>query len=106
MPACTSKFGANLLEANGVYISQLSLSAYGAMIKTSASFKRFYASGIVLIIALSGLYFAFKEVKTAVSFFSGSKLMEGKKGSLAQWNIAEGLNYGALYQALALRSGA
>lgn len=41
----------------------------------------FYASGILLVISLSGLYFGFKEVKTAVSFFSGSKLTEGKKAA-------------------------
>ncbi|WP_231635028.1 PepSY-associated TM helix domain-containing protein [Pedobacter sp. PACM 27299] len=41
----------------------------------------FYGSGILLVISLSGLYFGFKEVKTAVSFLSGSKLTEGKKAA-------------------------
>lgn len=62
-------------------------------IKWEGSFKRvnydlhnvlgFYASGILLIISLSGLYFGFKEVRTAVSFLSGSKLTEGKKATPA-----------------------
>ncbi len=41
----------------------------------------FYASGILLVISLTGLYFGFKEIKTVFSFFSGSKLTEGKKAA-------------------------
>ena len=57
-------------------------------IKWEGSFKRvnydlhnvlgFYASGILLVISLSGLFFAFKEVKIIASFFAGSKFSEGR----------------------------
>ena len=39
----------------------------------------FYASWILVVISLTGLFFAFKEVKTAAAFFTGTKLTEGKK---------------------------
>ncbi|WP_431294907.1 PepSY-associated TM helix domain-containing protein [Pedobacter sp. P26] len=68
--------------------SQMRLLKQSLTIKRKASFKRlnydlhnvlgFYASVILLITALSGLYFAFKEVKNAASFFTGSKLGQGK----------------------------
>jgi len=68
---------------------QIRLLKQSLSIKWKASFKRvnydlhnvlgFYASGILLVISLTGLYFAFKEVKTAASFFTGSKLKDGKK---------------------------
>ncbi|QDW25603.1 PepSY domain-containing protein [Pedobacter sp. KBS0701] len=67
---------------------QMRLLKQSLTIKRKASFKRlnydlhnvlgFYASVILLITALSGLYFAFKEVKNAASFFTGSKLGQGK----------------------------
>ncbi|GGG91671.1 PepSY-associated TM helix domain-containing protein [Pedobacter zeae] len=67
---------------------QLRLLKQSLTIKRKASFKRlnydlhnvlgFYASVVLLITALSGLYFAFKEVKNAASFFTGSKLGQGK----------------------------
>lgn len=70
---------------------QMRLIKQAVTIKWGASFKRvnydlhnvlgFYASGILLVSALSGLYFGFKEVKTVVSFFSGSKLTEGVKAA-------------------------
>jgi len=66
-------------------------------IKWKRSFKRvnydlhnvlgFYASGVLLVSALSGLYFGFKEVRTTVSFLSGSKLTEGKKATPAEQPI-------------------
>jgi uncharacterized iron-regulated membrane protein len=69
--------------------NQMRLLKQSLKIKWGASTKRvtydlhnvlgFYASGILLVIALSGLFFAFKEVKTAVSFFAQSKLSDGKK---------------------------
>lgn len=72
---------------------QVRLIKQAITIKWGASFKRvnydlhnvlgFYASGILLVSALSGLYFGFKEVKTAVSFLSGSKLTEGVKAAPA-----------------------
>jgi uncharacterized iron-regulated membrane protein len=68
--------------------NQMRLLKQSLKIKWGASTKRvtydlhnvlgFYASGVLLVIALSGLFFAFKEVKTAVSFFTGSKLRSGK----------------------------
>lgn len=67
---------------------QMRLLKQSLTIKRKASFKRlnydlhnvlgFYASFVLLITALSGLYFAFKEVKNAASFFTGSKLGQGK----------------------------
>jgi uncharacterized iron-regulated membrane protein len=58
-------------------------------IKWSGTFKRvnydlhnvlgFYASGFLLVIALTGLFFAFKEVKNTAAFFTGSELTDGKK---------------------------
>ncbi|RAJ33012.1 PepSY-associated TM helix domain-containing protein [Pedobacter cryoconitis] len=78
---------------------QIRLIKQAVTIKWGASFKRvnydlhnvlgFYASGILLVSALSGLYFGFKEVKTAVSFLSGSKLAEGIKASPVQPVISE-----------------
>ncbi|RYF97889.1 MAG: PepSY domain-containing protein, partial [Chitinophagaceae bacterium] len=67
---------------------QMRLLKQSLTIKRKASFKRlnydlhnvlgFYASVILLVTALSGLYFAFKGVKNAASFFTGSKLSQGK----------------------------
>ncbi|SDG71851.1 Uncharacterized iron-regulated membrane protein [Pedobacter terrae] len=67
---------------------QMRLLKQSFTIKRKASFKRlnydlhnvlgFYASFILLITALSGLYFAFKEVKNATSLFTGTKLGQGK----------------------------
>ena len=69
--------------------NQMRLLKQSLNIKWKASFKRvnydlhnvlgFYASGILLIISLSGLYFAFKEVKTMASFFTGSQLTNGRE---------------------------
>lgn len=73
---------------------QMRLLKQSLTIKRNASFKRlnydlhnvlgFYASGILVVIAVCGLYFGFKEVKAMVSFFSGTKLTEGKKVKTAQ----------------------
>lgn len=62
-------------------------------VKRKASIKRinfdlhnvlgFYASSILIIIALSGLFFAFKNVKTAVAFVVGAKLNDGNKQNTA-----------------------
>jgi len=67
---------------------QMRLLKQSLTIKRKASFKRlnydlhnvlgFYASSVLLVTALSGLYFAFKEVKNTASFFTGSKLGQGK----------------------------
>lgn len=67
---------------------QVRLLRQSLSIKWKGSFKRinydlhnvlgFYASGILLVISLTGLFFAFKEVKMAASFFTGSKLSAGK----------------------------
>jgi uncharacterized iron-regulated membrane protein len=67
---------------------QMRLLKQSLSIKRKASFKRlnydlhnvlgFYASVVLLVTALSGLYFAFKGVKTAASFVAGSKLGQGK----------------------------
>ncbi|SHG38855.1 PepSY-associated TM helix domain-containing protein [Pedobacter caeni] len=81
-----------LMLATGLVLwfpNQMRLLRQSLSIKWNASFKRvnydlhnvlgFYASGILIVVSLTGLYFAFKEVKTGVSFFTGSKLGEGKK---------------------------
>lgn len=39
----------------------------------------FYASFILIIIALTGLFFAFKEVKNAAAFLTGTELTDGKE---------------------------
>ncbi|MBB6236442.1 putative iron-regulated membrane protein [Pedobacter sp. AK013] len=73
---------------------QMRLLKQSLTIKRKASFKRlnydlhnvlgFYASVVLLITALSGLYFAFKGVKNAASFLTGSKLGQGKAVVLAK----------------------
>lgn len=73
---------------------QMRLLKQSLTIKRKASFKRlnydlhnvlgFYASVVLLVTALSGLYFAFKSVKNAASFFTGSKLGQGKAIVLAK----------------------
>ncbi|MBB6271295.1 putative iron-regulated membrane protein [Pedobacter cryoconitis] len=78
---------------------QVRLIKQALTVKWKGSFKRinydlhnvagFYVSGILLISALSGLYFGFKEVRTAVSFLSGSKLTEGHKAAPDQPIIKE-----------------
>lgn len=79
-------------------------------IKWKGSFKRvnydlhnvlgFYASGILLVISLTGLFFAFKEVKMAASFFTGSKLSSGKTIDSAKPVVIEPLSkrYSKLYE--------
>lgn len=69
--------------------NQMRLLRQSLTIKKRASFKRlnydlhnvlgFYASILLLITACSGLYFAFKEVKSMASFFTGTKLSRGKE---------------------------
>ncbi|MGY0035627.1 PepSY-associated TM helix domain-containing protein [Pedobacter sp. NJ-S-72] len=76
---------------------QMRLIKQAFTIKWKSSFKRvnydfhnvlgFYASAILLVSALSGLYFGFKEVRTTVSFLSGSKLSEGRKAEPAEQSI-------------------
>jgi len=58
-------------------------------IKWSGSFKRvnydlhntlgFYTFPVLIVISLTGLFFAFKEVKTAAAFLTGTKLTSGKE---------------------------
>ncbi|WP_239495036.1 PepSY-associated TM helix domain-containing protein [Pedobacter yulinensis] len=79
-----------LMLATGLILwfpGQLRLLRQSLTIKRKASFKRlnydlhnvlgFYASFVLLITACSGLFFAFKEVKSAVAFFTGSRISEG-----------------------------
>lgn len=89
--------------------NQMRLVKQSVTIKWNASFKRvnydlhnvlgFYSSGILLIIALSGLYFAFKEVKIAASFVSGSRLSEVTKADAVQEPLSKDLavRYDQLY---------
>lgn len=91
---------------------QLRLLRQSFSVKWRGSFKRvnydlhnvlgFYASGILLVISLTGLFFAFKEVKTAASFFTGSKLTSGKGVSLVKPTVIEPLasRYNTLYENL------
>lgn len=89
---------------------QMRLLKQSLTIKRKASFKRlnydlhnvlgFYASIVLLITALSGLYFAFKEVKTVASFLTGTKLNPGNKvidaSEIKQDSLA--LRYQEIYQ--------
>ncbi|RBQ05457.1 PepSY-associated TM helix domain-containing protein [Pedobacter miscanthi] len=73
---------------------QMRLLKQSLTIKRKASFKRlnydlhnvlgFYASIVLLVTALSGLYFAFKGVKNFASAFTGSKLGQGKAVVMAK----------------------
>ncbi|WP_421939300.1 PepSY-associated TM helix domain-containing protein [Pedobacter sp.] len=84
-------------------------------IKRDASFKRlnydlhnvlgFYAAVVLLITALSGLYFAFKEVKTAASFFTGTKLTPGKAIAGAKVDTIKSVaqRYNKLYREASLK---
>lgn len=94
---------------------QMRLLKQSLKIKWKGSFKRvnydmhnvlgFYASGILLVISLSGLYFAFKEVKTAASFFTGTRLTDGKKQTAVNLVVSEPLaiRYDRLYKTAALK---
>ena len=95
--------------------NQMRLLRQSISIKWGASFKRvnydlhnvlgFYASGILIIVSLSGLYFAFKEVKTGVSFFTGTKLSEGRKAQPVPKTESKeplAVRYNRLYQSVLL----
>lgn len=89
--------------------NQMRLLRQSLTIKWKASFKRvnydlhnvlgFYASGILIIIALSGLYFAFDGVKAAASFVTGSKLSKPVKVPMVKGLSADSvpLRYEKLY---------
>lgn len=95
--------------------NQVRLIKQALTVKWKGSFKRvnydlhnvlgFYASGILIVISLSGLYFAFKEVKTAASFFTGTKLTDGKKQITATPIHSEvtSVRYDSLYKAVSLK---
>lgn len=90
--------------------NQMRLLKQSLKIKWKGSFKRvnydlhnvlgFYASGILIVVSLSGLYFAFKEVKTAASFFTGTKLTDGKKQAPGKSAYSEvvSVRYDSLYK--------
>lgn len=94
---------------------QMRLLKQSLRIKWKASFKRvnydlhnvlgFYASWILIVISSTGLYFAFKEVKTAASFFTGTKLSEGKKGTAVKPEAIGplALRYDHIYKTMALK---
>lgn len=79
-------------------------------IKKRASVKRinfdlhnvlgFYASSILIIIALSGLFFAFKGVKAAVAFVVGAQLNDGEKLITASPVLAGSMSsrYASIYR--------
>lgn len=89
---------------------QVRLLRQSLSIKWKGSFKRvnydlhnvlgFYASGILLVISLTGLFFAFKEVKMAASFFTGTKLSAGKTVESVKPVVIEPLarRYSKLYE--------
>lgn len=91
---------------------QLRVLKQALTIKWSASFKRvnydlhnvlgFYSSGILLLIAISGLYFGFKEVKMAISFLTGTSLSEGKQPAINLQKEVSELNYSDLYKSISL----
>lgn len=80
------------------------------MIKWKGSVKRinydlhnvlgFYASCILIVIALTGLFFAFKGVKTAVAFIAGAKLSDGEKQNATKPAVTGpvSLRYGNIYR--------
>lgn len=83
-------FGIMLITGIVIWFpNQLRLLRQSLTIKWRASFKRvnydlhqvlgFYASWFLIISVLTGLFFAFKEVKNTVSFVTGDKLSDGKK---------------------------
>jgi uncharacterized iron-regulated membrane protein len=95
---------------------QMRLLKQALTVKWKASFKRinydlhnvlgFYASGILLIIALTGLFFAFKEVKMAAAFLTGTKLKDGEKQMLVKSsNVIDSLpvHYGKLYHDFSIK---
>jgi len=89
--------------------NQMRLLKQSLTVKWGASFKRvnydlhnvlgFYASGILILISLSGLYFAFKEVKGVTSFLTGTQLSKPLKASLDQPEVPKDLpsRYAYLY---------
>jgi len=95
--------------------NQVRLIKQSLKVKWKGSFKRvnydlhnvlgFYTSGILIVISLSGLYFAFKEVKTAASFFTGTKLTDGKKQIAATPIHSEvtSVRYDSLYKTVSLK---
>jgi uncharacterized iron-regulated membrane protein len=65
----------------------------------------FYASFILIIIALTGLFFAFKEVKNTAAFLSGSEFSDGKKVTSEFVEIKEPLakRYDRIYKTAMLQ---
>ncbi|SEA77845.1 PepSY-associated TM helix domain-containing protein [Pedobacter hartonius] len=89
---------------------QMRLLRQSLTIKWNASFKRvnydlhnvlgFYASGILIVIALSGLYFAFDSVKTGATFLTGNQLSKPVKVPAAKSFSADSVpqRYDKLYK--------
>ncbi|WP_316811012.1 PepSY-associated TM helix domain-containing protein [Pedobacter heparinus] len=94
---------------------QMRLLKQSLSIKWKGSFKRvnydlhnvlgFYASWILIVISVTGLFFAFKEVKTAASFFTGSKLSNGKAQQSVKPAVIEPLamRYNTIYKNISLQ---
>lgn len=94
---------------------QMRLLKQAVTIKWKGSFKRvnydlhnvlgFYASGVLLVIALTGLFFAFKEVKTVAAFFTGTKLTDGEKQVKVKSDVIDSLpvRYDKLYQHFSIK---
>ncbi|ACU02986.1 PepSY-associated TM helix domain-containing protein [Pedobacter heparinus] len=94
---------------------QLRLLKQSLSIKWKGSFKRinydlhnvlgFYASWLLLVISLTGLFFAFKEVKMVASFFTGSKLSSGKVEPSLKPAVIEPLaiRYNRLYENMMIK---
>jgi len=94
---------------------QMRLLRQALTIKWSGSFKRvnydlhnvlgFYSSGILIVIALTGLFFAFKEVKTAAAFLTGTKLSDGVEQVSVKPAVIDLLpvRYGNLYQSMSVK---
>lgn len=82
--------------------NQMRLLKQSLTIKWGASFKRvnydlhnvlgFYSSWILIVISLSGLYFAFDGVKKTVTFLSGSKISKPVSVLPTKTGIAEDLS--------------
>lgn len=92
--------------------NQMRLLRQSLTIKWNASFKRvnydlhnvlgFYASGILIVIALSGLYFAFDSVKAGAMFLTGTKLtrpVKVKDNAKSFFDGSAALRYDQIYTA-------
>lgn len=97
------------------FLRNMRLLKQALVIKWKGSVKRinydlhnvlgFYASCILIVIALTGLFFAFKGVKMAAAFIAGAELSDGKKQQAVKPAAAGPVSfrYGDLYRSMTLK---